>query len=256
MVTERVTYRYTVLRILTALARQVRCSKYSPAWRWRFPMFKSLFGRFAWMTIAMTMAFPSMVLVSVAQAQSQNGEVHGTVTDPTGALVPAATVVLSNAAGFSKSVTSGQNGTFAFSGVAPGSYSLAVSAAGFAPASVENIKVVAGKWDVETVALQLPVDEQQVQVKDESLGVDHEPRQQRQCDGDQRQGPRCTVRRSGRVAERTERPGRSLGRTQWRADLHRWVYRRPASAEVVDSRDSHQSESVLGAVRQAGLRPH
>src|SRR5207249_10969963 len=35
-----------------------------------------------------------------------------------------------------------------------------------------------------------------------------------------------------------------------------WIHRRAASAESLDSRDSHQSESVLFGIRQTGVRPH
>ena len=38
---------------------------------------------------------------------------------------------------------------------------------------------------------------------------------------------------------------RPLRRTQWRAALHRRIYRWTASAKVIDTRDSHQSESIL-----------
>ncbi len=38
------------------------------------------------------------VALAAAEAQIATGEVHGTVTDPSGALVPSATVMLTNAA--------------------------------------------------------------------------------------------------------------------------------------------------------------
>ncbi|HEY1986271.1 MAG TPA: TonB-dependent receptor [Terracidiphilus sp.] len=108
----------------------------------------------------------------LAKAQSQNGEVRGTVTDQTGALVPSAMVVLSNDAGYAKTAASGHDGVFAFAGVMPGRYKILVTAQGFAAASVEDVKVFAAKTAVENVSLQIQVDEQQVQVKEESLGVD------------------------------------------------------------------------------------
>ena len=52
------------------------------------------------------------------------------------------------------------------------------------------------------------------------------------------------------------RPGRPLGRTERRTDLHRRIYRRPTAAQIGDPRDSHQPESVLRGVRPPGLRAH
>lgn len=107
-----------------------------------------------------------------ALGQSQNGEVRGAVSDTSGALVQSATVVLSNSAGYSKSVTSGHDGAFEFANVVPGRYSLSITAQGFASANIEEVKVFAGKTAFESVTMQLPVDQQQVQVKEDSLGVD------------------------------------------------------------------------------------
>ncbi len=66
----------------------------------------------------------------VSQAQA-TGSIHGRVMDPTGALVPDATVVLTE--GNSRSeAQSGKDGNFSFKSVAPGTYALTVDAAGFA----------------------------------------------------------------------------------------------------------------------------
>ena len=48
--------------------------------------------------------------------------------------------------------------------------------------------------------------------------------------------------------------GRAIGWAQWRADVYRWIHGRPVAAEVLDSRDSHQSKSFLGGIRQARIR--
>ena len=70
-----------------------------------------------------------------AQAQGGNaGAVHGTVTDPTGAVVPGATIRLANAvSGLSHTTTSDATGGFEIPNVPFNSYQLAVSAPGFAP---------------------------------------------------------------------------------------------------------------------------
>ena len=110
--------------------------------------------------------------VPAFRAQTPTGAVHGTVTDPTGAIIPSASVVLSNDSGGSKSVASGSDGRFAFDHLPPGRYSLSVTASGFAAATLQDIMVFAGKAVVENIALQIPVEHQQVEVTDEGAGVD------------------------------------------------------------------------------------
>ena len=110
-------------------------------------------------------------LVPMARPQSPGGELRGTVTDPSGALVPSATVMLSGQDGYSRSVQSAHDGTYAFTSVPAGSYSLSITADGFAPASVQDAKVISGKTTVENFGLHLPVEEQQVEVKEDNQGV-------------------------------------------------------------------------------------
>jgi hypothetical protein len=65
-------------------------------------------------------------------AQTSTGEVNGTLTDPTGAAVPGATVVLINEATKIETVaTSNDNGYFIFVNVKPGNYMVRVEKAGF-----------------------------------------------------------------------------------------------------------------------------
>ncbi|MGA7524623.1 MAG: carboxypeptidase regulatory-like domain-containing protein [Acidobacteriaceae bacterium] len=96
----------------------------------------------------------------------------GTVTDPSGAVVPSATVVLTNSTGGSTATTSGADGAFAFDRLLPGRYSASVTATGFAPAAVPNILVFGGKTTPENLKLQIPVEQQQIQVTDQALSVD------------------------------------------------------------------------------------
>ncbi len=106
-----------------------------------------------------------------AQTSIQPGEVRGTITDPTGAVIPSAKVALTAANGTSRSTESGHDGSFQFATVAAGKYVLVISAKGFAQATVDEVQVSPGKTMQQNVALQLPVEEQQVQVTDDTLGV-------------------------------------------------------------------------------------
>jgi hypothetical protein len=105
-------------------------------------------------------------------AQAPAGGVRGTVTDPSGALIPSANVVLTNSTGGSQSATSGADGVFAFVHLVPGRYSASVTATGFAVLSLHDIMVFSDRTTPENVTLQLPVEQQQVQVNDQALSVD------------------------------------------------------------------------------------
>jgi hypothetical protein len=117
----------------------------------------------------------SLFCASFAMGQSPSGSIFGTVTDPSGALVPSATVVLANGSGYSKSVKSGANGAFSFGQLPDGSYTLTVTAKGFAPFSVDAVTVAGGKTTLANATLQLPVEEQDVQVESDAPGVSTSP---------------------------------------------------------------------------------
>ncbi|MGB9079054.1 MAG: carboxypeptidase regulatory-like domain-containing protein, partial [Terracidiphilus sp.] len=106
-----------------------------------------------------------------AVAQATPGEIHGTVADPTGAVIPTANIVLSGGDGVSATTVSGRDGSFHFSSVHPGKYSLVITEDGFAQETVGEIEVLPGKDVQENVTLQLPVEQQQVEVSEDSLGV-------------------------------------------------------------------------------------
>jgi len=61
-----------------------------------------------------------------------NSGISGVVTDPTGAVIPGATVTVTGASG-TKTVTSNNTGHYVVSGLAPGTYKLKVTMANFAP---------------------------------------------------------------------------------------------------------------------------
>ena len=82
---------------------------------------------------------PSLVLFFVAlgsHAQGNAGIVHGTVTDPSGAVIPSATVHLSNEVSqFDRTAFTDATGQFDFSNVPFNPYRINITAKGFAPLS-------------------------------------------------------------------------------------------------------------------------
>src|SRR5580704_7360634 len=82
--------------------------------------------------IAVVMA-PSLMAQSLV-----TGDLTGTITDPSGAVVSGATVTLqSDANGMTRNATTGSNGTFRFSLLSPGTYTISVTASGFSKAQTQ-----------------------------------------------------------------------------------------------------------------------
>src|SRR6476660_1541268 len=79
-------------------------------------------------------------LSALLWAQTASTSLRGTVTDPNGALVPNATVTLSNpATGYSRTAKTNGEGEYQFQEVPPSNYSLTVNAAGFANVERKNV---------------------------------------------------------------------------------------------------------------------
>ncbi len=75
-------------------------------------------------------------LAIAAPAQSSSGTIRGTVSDPSGAVVPGATVNLKNAvSGYERNTVTDAGGQFSFTNVPYNPYSIVVKAKGFAPLS-------------------------------------------------------------------------------------------------------------------------
>ena len=104
--------------------------------------------RSAALAITLTALVGSLAFVETPLALSQGittGTVAGTVEDPSGAVVPAAQIQLTNqATGLKLVAKSDGDGTFKFFLVPIGTYSALITAGGFSNEGVNNIQVVAG----------------------------------------------------------------------------------------------------------------
>jgi outer membrane receptor protein involved in Fe transport len=103
---------------------------------------------------SLTAACVCMVLSFAAAAHAQTTQVSGTVVDEAGLGVPGASVQLVGASRRDLA-TSGQNGAYTFSNVAPGNYQLTATLVGFAPAT--PVDVVVSSTNVSAPALSLKV---------------------------------------------------------------------------------------------------
>ncbi len=73
-----------------------------------------------------------LVCATIGVAQNATGSITGTVTDPTGALLPNASVTVTNTAtGATRKLSTGNEGNYSVESLAPGEYEVKVEATGF-----------------------------------------------------------------------------------------------------------------------------
>src|SRR5437016_6765506 len=92
--------------------------------------------------------FVGCILLSIGaiQAQVSTGEITGTVTDPTGAVVSGATVTLTNpATNRQRTVRSNSAGVYDLSALPPGTYNLKVEMSGFATQVRNDVELQVGQ---------------------------------------------------------------------------------------------------------------
>lgn len=109
--------------------------------------------------------FVSVLWTSGAKAQVLQGSLIGTVADNSGAVVPGATVtVVMPATGFTRTGKTNGEGLYSFSDLLPGSYTITVSASGFAVFEETGMPVSANQIARVDVALKATVVSQSITV--------------------------------------------------------------------------------------------
>jgi hypothetical protein len=97
-----------------------------------------------------------LALGTQAFAQSATTSLRGTISDAKGAVVAGATVILNNqATGFSRTAKTDDQGSYQFLEVAPASYIMTVTAAGFATTRRENVVLQVSSPATLNLALQV-----------------------------------------------------------------------------------------------------
>jgi hypothetical protein len=112
---------------------------------------------------------------SPALPQTATGTLRGQVADPSGAVIPQASLTVTSTAGASHTGTSDATGQYAISGLAPGQYTVTVQAAGFSPFTSPPVQIAAGQTQHLNVALTIQIEQQQVQVSGDTPGVSVDP---------------------------------------------------------------------------------
>ena len=138
---------------------------------------------------ATTLSVVVFTAVSQLQAQSTSA-LHGTTTDPQGAVIPGAVVVLnSTSTGLSRQITTDDTGAYQFLQVPPGEYTVGATKQGFARTTREHVVLqvnVAATLDVQLelgtpgTVVNVTAEALQVNMTDASVGnafTEHQVRQ-------------------------------------------------------------------------------
>jgi len=112
--------------------------------------------------------------IAVAQTTVSTGSISGTVTDPSGAVVSGAKVLITNAAtGQALNLTANAGGAYASGPLDPGRYKVQVSAKGFSSVN-ETLNVEVGNAASANIKLQVGQESQVVEVEASTVAVNTE----------------------------------------------------------------------------------
>ena len=117
----------------------------------------------------------SLFLAAAAWGQQPVGSVSGRVLDPSGAVVPNASVTFTSAQGTRRKVTSDAQGAYVVRRLPPGRYSVVAQAPGFAAFRSHDVEVVAGRTVTLSISLAISAAQAQVEVRANAVQVSVSP---------------------------------------------------------------------------------
>ena len=123
--------------------------------------------------IAAVLVLP-LLLVSTFFGQQTTGNLRGVVADPTGAIIPGASITLSGN-GKTLSTTSGGTGNYQFNGLPAGLYTLNTTIEGFSPYELQGVAISGGVTKTLDISMAIATQQQNVQVNAESSSIDTTP---------------------------------------------------------------------------------
>ncbi len=101
---------------------------------------------------------------------AQGSTIRGTVTDPQGAVLPGAKLTLTGPPSFKQETVSADNGSYSFTGLPAGTYTLTVDAANFAQKVVSDLNVALGVELPLEIALDVRSAVEEVNVQSSNEG--------------------------------------------------------------------------------------
>src|SRR5437016_9428845 len=120
----------------------------------------------------MVVALAVLIFASSIFAQTGTSTIRGTITDPQGRVVPAATVTLTNVATNAVRTTkSTETGAYVFDLIVPGTYRLQVESTGFRTKAVDDVHAQIGKPTETNVQLDVGAKGEVVEVKSSAQDV-------------------------------------------------------------------------------------
>jgi hypothetical protein len=119
----------------------------------------------------MILSFSALVFAQGSSESSVKGNLAGTVSDPSGAVIQGAKVTITGGTG-EKSIDTDGSGRFMFNLLTPGFYRLKVSKDGFKTAEVKSAEIVIGKTSSITLTMELGTSSTVVEVNAAAVAVD------------------------------------------------------------------------------------
>ena len=196
----------------------------------------------------------STIFTHTAMGQTASGTLRGQVSDPSGAVIPGATVSATPATGQAKTAQTDGQGKYELSGLAPGKYTVTAGAKGFT-AFRQDIDVAARQVTNLNIPLQILVEQERVTVEEQATTVDVNPSNNASVlviQGKDLEALSDDPDELQSELEALAGPGAGPNGGQIYIDGFTGGQLPPKSSirEI-----PHQPESVLGRVRQTWLRP-
>ena len=132
-------------------------------------MTKKLITGFA--LLVMLLSLTAMGFAQASAESSVRGNLAGTVTDPSNAVIQGAQVTISGPIG-DKTATTDAEGRFLFQVLIPGNYSVKITKDGFKTSEIKSAQVVTGRTSTITAKLELGTSSTVVEVTAAAVGVD------------------------------------------------------------------------------------
>src|SRR5271166_1405173 len=108
-------------------------------------------------------------------AQAPTGVIRGQVTDPSGAALVGATVLLTTPSGGSTDTTTNRDGVYEFKNLSPGTYEIKAVAAGFAMFDKAGVALAAGQSLKVDISFTIAVQQEKVTVNSTATQLDVSP---------------------------------------------------------------------------------
>ena len=119
--------------------------------------------------------FVIMFAAALGAQAPTGGVLRGQVTDPSGAAVVGATVLLTTPSGAAMDTTTNKDGAYEFKDLAPGKYEVKAIAQGFAMFTKSGVLIAAGQTLKVNISLDLEVQQEKVVVNSTTAQVDVNP---------------------------------------------------------------------------------